>query len=218
MNHINLLQNRNLIYVEKYKKFILSRPIREVKRSKGFELHHIVPKAYGGTNEKENLILLSPREHFIAHLLLWKAYGGKMAYAFWILSNKINISNNFLSSRSYERIRLEISRIRSTFRYSEQSKNKMSESASKRIRKPHSEETKKKIGQANKNKESWHRGKKKSEEVKKRMSEAQKGHFVSSETKEKYRNSHLGKKLSEEQKKKISESGKIAWKRRKEQN
>lgn len=32
-----------------------------------FEKHHIIPKCLGGDNEKENLVLLTAREHFICH-------------------------------------------------------------------------------------------------------------------------------------------------------
>tara|TARA_R110000782_G_C14655549_1_gene397258 strand:- start:39 stop:653 length:615 start_codon:yes stop_codon:yes gene_type:complete len=35
------------------------------------EIHHIVPKSEGGTNDTDNLVVLSGREHFIAHKLLW---------------------------------------------------------------------------------------------------------------------------------------------------
>lgn len=37
------------------------------------EKHHIIPKAAGGDNSRGNLVYLTPREHFIAHKLLWKA-------------------------------------------------------------------------------------------------------------------------------------------------
>ena len=37
------------------------------------EKHHIIPKSMGGTDDKDNLISLTAREHFIAHLLLVKA-------------------------------------------------------------------------------------------------------------------------------------------------
>lgn len=36
------------------------------------EKHHIVPRCLGGTDDKENLVDLTGREHFIAHLLLVK--------------------------------------------------------------------------------------------------------------------------------------------------
>ena len=36
------------------------------------EEHHIIPRAFGGSNSKENLVKLTAREHYVAHLLLWK--------------------------------------------------------------------------------------------------------------------------------------------------
>ena len=53
-----------------------------------YEEHHIIPKCLGGNNSIDNLVLLTPREHFVAHLLLYKHYkkiGGeplrKLAFA-----------------------------------------------------------------------------------------------------------------------------------------
>lgn len=37
------------------------------------ERHHVHPKSLGGKNEKSNIVSLSAREHFVAHLLLPKA-------------------------------------------------------------------------------------------------------------------------------------------------
>ncbi len=38
------------------------------------ERHHIIPKCIGGTNEKKNLVSLTPEEHYVAHILLAKIY------------------------------------------------------------------------------------------------------------------------------------------------
>lgn len=38
------------------------------------ERHHIIPRSIGGSNEKENLVYLTPEEHFVAHQLLVKVY------------------------------------------------------------------------------------------------------------------------------------------------
>ena len=38
------------------------------------EEHHIIPKSCGGSDNKNNLVSLSAREHFICHLLLTKIY------------------------------------------------------------------------------------------------------------------------------------------------
>jgi hypothetical protein len=40
------------------------------------EKHHIIPKSLGGSNKKDNLALLTAREHFICHLLLTKMTSG----------------------------------------------------------------------------------------------------------------------------------------------
>ena len=38
------------------------------------ERHHIVPRCMGGTNDKDNLVALTPEEHYVAHQLLVKMY------------------------------------------------------------------------------------------------------------------------------------------------
>lgn len=38
------------------------------------EHHHIIPKCMGGTDDKSNIVSLTPREHFIAHWLLCLIY------------------------------------------------------------------------------------------------------------------------------------------------
>jgi hypothetical protein len=46
-------------------------------RKKGetyYETHHIQPESLGGSNDKSNLVLLTAREHYIAHFLLYKHY------------------------------------------------------------------------------------------------------------------------------------------------
>ena len=52
-----------------------------------YERHHIVPKSHGGSNAKENLILLTAREHFLAHWMLWRIHRTRqMAHAFFCMS------------------------------------------------------------------------------------------------------------------------------------
>lgn len=36
-----------------------------------YEKHHIVPKCLGGDNTKQNLVLLTAKEHYICHLILY---------------------------------------------------------------------------------------------------------------------------------------------------
>lgn len=53
------------------------------------EMHHIVPRSEGGSNDESNLVKLTAREHFIAHLLLAKIYDDiKMHYALNMMTVK----------------------------------------------------------------------------------------------------------------------------------
>ena len=78
--------------------------------------------------------------------------------------------------------------------------------------KPLSEETRKKLSEANKGKQlgkdNQFYGKKHSEETKKKMAEANKGKKMSEESKKKNSEAHIGKHPSEETKKKLREAKK----------
>ena len=58
-----------------YEKLINKAKSRKLDTYK--EIHHIVPKCLGGSDDKNNLVELTAREHFIAHLLLLKIYPNK---------------------------------------------------------------------------------------------------------------------------------------------
>lgn len=48
---------------------------KKTKENKGMHYHHIIPKHAGGSDHPDNLILLTPKEHALAHLELYKLYG-----------------------------------------------------------------------------------------------------------------------------------------------
>ena len=52
-----------------------------------YEEHHIIPKAFDGSDRKENLIKLTARQHFVAHWILARALGGPASRAFFMMSN-----------------------------------------------------------------------------------------------------------------------------------
>lgn len=62
-------------YARIYSEFIADR--RERQEPAGYsEVHHILPRSLGGGDEAENLIRLTPEDHYFAHLLIAKMHGG----------------------------------------------------------------------------------------------------------------------------------------------
>jgi len=86
----------NIKHCTRYIRFIESRPERKLVKETGYEIHHIIPKSLGGADEDYNLIKLTYREHFIAHLILWKLYGrGPMCKAFFFMTKRVKNSNHY---------------------------------------------------------------------------------------------------------------------------
>jgi hypothetical protein len=78
------------------------------------ERHHIIPQSLGGSNDKNNLVDLTAREHFICHWLLIKMTEGehrsKMLYALSGMKAENRFQQRYSSSitaRVYERYRVE---------------------------------------------------------------------------------------------------------------
>jgi hypothetical protein len=60
-------------YRNTYNKLITTRKYRGLDKSKlegYYEEHHILPRCLGGKNNKDNLVLLTAKEHILAHMLL----------------------------------------------------------------------------------------------------------------------------------------------------
>jgi len=69
------------------------------------ETHHIIPKCMNGTNEPNNLVDLTAREHFLIHWLLHEMYpeNSDLRYAFWSMCRNSNNQQRYKpSSRVYE--------------------------------------------------------------------------------------------------------------------
>lgn len=81
------------------------------------ETHHIIPKCIGGKNSPDNLVKLTPREHFICHHLLLKMtekeFKRKMCYAFYRMNSSNGHGRRCKNSRNYERIRKHYSHLTS---------------------------------------------------------------------------------------------------------
>lgn len=84
------------------------------------ERHHIIPQSLGGSNNKDNLVDLTAREHFICHWLLIKMVDGdarsKMLYALQGMKAENRYQQRYssaITARVYERYRIEHSKTHS---------------------------------------------------------------------------------------------------------
>jgi len=193
------------------------------------EKHHIIPKSIGGNDSLENLVSLTAREHFIAHLLLTKITLGKnklkMINAVFCM---VNMNNTKINSKTYEKLKNGHSMFmkENNPAFSKETREKIGKTLKEYYKtnkvpfqgKKHSEKSKKLISESRK-------GKKLSEEHKLKLSiahQGKKGFKHSEKTKlilsEKSKISNLNRKHSEETKKIISEKAKLRWLNEKNNN
>ncbi|XAO54285.1 homing endonuclease [Yersinia phage vB_YenM_P778] len=60
-------------------------------KKSGYHRHHINPKSLGGTNDAENLVYLTPKQHFTVHHLLIRFLGDcrEMRQAYFFMSKSL---------------------------------------------------------------------------------------------------------------------------------
>jgi hypothetical protein len=169
-----------------------------------YERHHIIPRCMGGVDKSSNLVLLTAKEHFICHRLLVNIYpnNNKLVRAVWAMSTMKNgnQSRYIVSSRVYEQLKKEYARINSEREITESFRKKISLT---RTGKRHSEETKKNISEVTKlrmadpivrnnflNHCKRKRGIPLSQQTKDKLSKVLTGRVVSTETKERMKQSN----------------------------
>lgn len=162
----------NQFYFNRYIKFIEN--CKSKAPSGCIEKHHILPSSMGGTDEDSNKVMLTTRQHFIAHWMLWKAYENKeMNFAFWAMRMKAtNGKRTFkIPSRVYAKLKEEHSSFQSKRMsesnpmYNEETREKLRLS---KLGTSHSDETRSKMSKSR-------IGVKKSDETRSKMSQAGKG-------------------------------------------
>ena len=68
-----------------------------------YEKHHIVPRSMGGSNSKENIVSLTPKEHYIAHALLFYIHkNSSMAHAWFMMCSDPSRKYKRYTSRLYD--------------------------------------------------------------------------------------------------------------------
>ena len=90
---------------------LLVRRGKSREESKSYEKHHIIPRCMGGTDDRDNLCQLTPREHFVAHQLLTKMYpdNNDLAYAVLMMTTG---HDGRVNNRLFEWHRLNLRRPR----------------------------------------------------------------------------------------------------------
>lgn len=99
-----------------------------------YEKHHIIPKSFGGSNDVQNLVWLTAKEHFVAHHLLWKFSKGqnkiKAMHAFFAMCflQRPGIQQRIkISSRIFEHVRREYAASKKGIAFSPEHRQKLSE-------------------------------------------------------------------------------------------
>ncbi len=158
----------NSHYLNRYIKFIQKCQQNNVSDEVYLEKHHICPKANDMFPEYKSIrknpwnnVYLTPKQHFIAHLILWKTFNTQSCItSFWFMKN---YKKNIINSRLYSKIRedsiknisklnkgrkrsvetrIKISKAKTGLKHTEETKLKMSIT---RTNKRHSEQTKEKM-------------------------------------------------------------------------
>lgn len=137
------------------------------------EKHHVLPRCLGGGDEPQNIVRLTPEEHFVAHQLLMRMHpdNGKLVFA------ALAMTRGRPSNRRYGWLRRNFSL-------------RMSEVWLGKKRPPFTEEHRRNIGEASANRVHGPQ----TEEHKDRLSAAHKGKRLTAEHRQKLAEAKLGTK------------------------
>ena len=169
-----------------------------------YEKHHIIPRCMGGSDEVENFVLFTPREHVVAHKLLWKAFPDNYSLM-WAYTRTVDAhkGKGVLSSREVEKAKIAKAHYMSNREVSPETREKIRNTLlGRKVPRDVVEKTRaKNIGKK--------RTKETSEKLSKRRKEIiAEGWTMPEEARKKIGDAFRGKNISEEHKRKISEFNK----------
>ena len=191
-----------------YYKLVETRRLLDRSRNNDgtLEQHHIIPRSLGGSDLDDNLVLLTPREHFIAHWLLYKMHVGqnkaKMAYAFFRMCSNNTNQKRLITARQYDIAKTAMQNSCKGINHPRYSKKLWSDEQKQAI-------SDRQMGEKNTmyGKSPWNKGIKgvcyHSDETKQKLREQRLNKPRSEETKLKISQSHIGKSKSESHKEKL---------------
>jgi hypothetical protein len=138
------------------------------------EVHHIVPRSLGGSDDAGNLIRLTARQHYVAHWMLARAIGGAASRSFFMMSNlgkygKVNSATYEIARAEYsEKVREQMLARPNVPAFTPEHREKLRQA---KLGRKLSEETRRKVGEAQK-------GRKLSEETKLKISATKKAKYL----------------------------------------
>ena len=119
------------------------------------ETHHIIPKSLGGQDSKENLVILTAREHFICHLLLTKMVDGAYKYkmqkaaAMMVIRHGPGQLRYKTTNRIYEILKQPVDVPKEVrLKMGQAQKNRFKDSSGTFLGKKHSDSTRKRMSEA----------------------------------------------------------------------
>lgn len=217
-------------YQKVYNDLISHRKSNPLEKSKELytELHHIIPRCLGGLDDKENLVRLSGREHFIAHRLLAKIYPAVIDLRFAAMKMARKRGSSFINSRLFEMYRAEhaefVSKMMSRREVSPSTRAKISKFMKGRFvgekngfyGRVHTQETKDKISQLNSGRESPNpsgvpRSEKDRLAIQRGVRRGDEHPMKDPEVARRHSEKMKGKRFAEEHKKKIGEANSSTW-------
>lgn len=102
-------------YQYQYDKLIEKSTLNEETiKQKYYEKHHIIPKCMGGSDDKDNIVCLSAKAHFVAHHLLCKAHptNTKLAFAFHLMCfHNSSEREKLINCRLFEKAKTHFKRL-----------------------------------------------------------------------------------------------------------
>jgi N-acetyl-gamma-glutamylphosphate reductase len=162
------------------------------------ERHHILPRCMGGGDDAENIAILTPEEHYVAHQLLVKIHPDVRG----LVHAAMKMSKQCTGNKAYGWLRNRHSEIVRAHRHSPEIRERISKGLVGKKRPPRTQEHRDRLREARKNLTPEQRarigaagkGRKHSEETKAKLSTERKGIKKSAETRLKMSLAAMGNK------------------------